>query len=120
MRRVGLTLLLLFSITALHAEGIVLPGMGDDEMRWLPVDPVMSPSAYSAATRNNLQVLGRSAGEGLNDLGVPSSVIGVAGSAMRLFSGEEITLFNGQNLKINTGNVNQDGGGAFMNYSVGW
>jgi hypothetical protein len=111
---------LLLVSTVLQAEEIVLPGMGDNEMHWLPVDPYMSSSAYSAATRNNLRVLGRSAIEGLTDLGIPESVIGVTGSAVRLFSGEEITLFNSQNLSINTNNMVDDGGGAFMNYSVGW
>lgn len=121
MKRVALLLFLLMNASALlQAEGIALPGLGDDEVRWLPVDPMMSPSAYGAATRNNLRVLGRSAGEGLNDLGIPQSVIGVTGSAMRLFSGDDITLFNGQNLSINTNSPVAEDGGAFMNYSMDW
>ncbi len=119
MRR-ELIILLLFSAAVVQAEGIALPGMGDDEVRWLQVDPMMSPSSYSAAARNNLRVLGRSAGEGLSDLGLPRSVIGVTGSAMRLFSGDDITLFNGQNLSINTNSPVRDEGGAYMNYSVDW
>ncbi len=113
-------LLLLLSSSTLQAEGIALPGMGDDEIHWLPVDPMMSSSAYSAAARNNLRVLGRSAGEGLTDLGVPQSIIGVTGSAMRLFSGDDITLFNGQNFSINTNSPVREEGGAYMNYSVDW
>ena len=120
MRRGLITLLLLLRTAVVQAEGIVLPGMGDDEVRWLPVDPVMSPSVYSKAARNNLRVLGRSAGEGLSDLGVPQSVLGVTGSEVRLFSGEDITLFNGQNLSINTNSPVEGDGGAFMNYSVDW
>jgi len=113
---------MLLSTTATIAAGdIVLPGLGEqDSIRWLPVDDQMSSSAYREATSNNIKVLQGSVNEYIKSTGVPEGVIGVTGSAIRLLSGDDITLFNSQGLSINNSNTNDSNRGAFMSYSVDW
>ncbi len=116
-----LPVLLLVITSGAIAEGVVLPGLGDsDERRWQSVDDQMGLSAYEAATRNNVKVMGSSIGEYLKITGVPEGVLGATGSAVRLFSGEEIKLFSSQGLSINTRGGGEEDGGAYLNYSVDW
>ena len=122
MNRFLPTLVMLLSTTATIAAGdIVLPGLGEqNSIRWLPVDDKMSSSAYREATSNNIKVLQGSVNEYIKSTGVPEGVIGVTGSAIRLLSGDDITLFNSQGLSINNSNINDSNRGAFMSYSVDW
>ncbi len=113
-------LLLLLPLQSVALDDITLPGLGEDKpQQWLPVNQDMSLPQYRAATRNNIRVMGSSVNEYLSATGIPRSMVGVAGSTMKLLSGEEITLFNSQGLSVNTNQADGDGG-AFLNYSLGW
>lgn len=119
-KMIPLLMVVLMTSEAPAQGDIALPGLGEqDDRRWLPVSGEMSPSAYQAATRNNIKVLGGAMGEYLADTGVPDSMVGVAGTTIRLFSGDEITLFNSQGLSVNTKDA-ADEGGAYLNYSLDW